>query len=51
MGFAMIYERMHRHRDDDERLKIDAMLRMPGAEARYAAARREAAGAFDVEVG
>jgi len=51
VGFAMIYERLHRHRDDDERLKIDAMLRMPGAEARYNASRIEAVGGFDVEVG
>lgn len=51
MGFTMVYERLHRHRDEDERLKIDAMLRMPGAEERYDAARREAVGSFDVEVG
>lgn len=51
MGFALIYERLQRHRDDDDRLRIDALLDMPGAKAAYSASRRETVAELDFEVG
>lgn len=51
LAFGMIYVRLMRGRDDDERLKADALLGMPGAQARLDSRRRESLSAFDVEVG
>jgi len=46
MGFAMLYERVQRHRTDAEQLKVDADLGMPGAKARYEAMLDDAWGEF-----
>lgn len=51
MGYTLIYERLQRHRDDDERLKIDALMDMPGARARLDESRREAVGAMGLDIG
>jgi hypothetical protein len=51
VAFAMIYERMQRHRDDDERLRIDALIGMPGAQEEFDRRRMDAVGAFGIEVG
>jgi hypothetical protein len=41
VGVAMTYERLMRHRDDDERLEVDAVLGMPGAQAELDRRRME----------
>lgn len=40
VGCALIYDRLQRFRDEDDRLRIDAVLGMPGAADRVAAQRR-----------
>lgn len=47
MGYAFIYERLQRHRDDNDRLRIDALLDMPGARDAWQSAQDEFWGAFE----
>lgn len=51
MAFALLHERILRHRDDAEQLKINAMLGMPGAQAALDEQRRESVVGADFEVG
>ena len=51
MATALIHERMMRHRDDDEQLKLNAWLGMPGAQAALDENRRESVAGADFEVG
>lgn len=51
MAFALVYERITRHRDDDERLRVDALLGMPGAQRELDSRRMETVGAVGIEVG
>lgn len=51
MAFPLLHERMMRHRDDGEQLKLNAWLGMPGAQAKLDASRREAVAGLDFEVG
>lgn len=41
MAYSLIYERLQRHREDVDRLRIDALLNMPGARYQYEQAMDE----------
>ena len=51
MACSLIYERLQRHRDDDDRLRIDALLDMPGARAALASHRHTTVSDMDIDVG
>lgn len=51
MAVALLHERILRHRDEPEQLKINAALGMPGAQAALDAHRRESVVGADFEVG
>jgi hypothetical protein len=51
VAFAMTYERLMRHRDEDEQLKISALMGMPGAQDELDRQRRTTVADLGFEVG
>jgi hypothetical protein len=41
MGLAYVYERLQRHRTDSDKMRVDALLDLPGAREAYEAAQDE----------